>query len=411
MQRSFWLRLWNTNPLRIIGAIIVLQLLFFWGGTFSAAPGITLALVMVLAYVQNTTYSLQSRSANRNSNAYHLLAAVAANFAFFWSLRLLVKSDLPTALLAPYVFATILGTLHGNTISIKIESALGLSPEGAKGRPQLLKLWPTVAVLLALLTSQIYSLNGYTVLLPGKEQTTLTLNAWVLVSIMALTIFGNFTFAILRVARSADSYWFHFFAVVLNLGADFAKLAILVKFKMDWAMFLPTTTGSVIGSLIGANLAQKMAERIKARFDIHVFTKSEEAEREKTGSISWPKIQLVLLGVLLVPQTVFFGVNPWIGYAGGAVLLFFSAWQALSFTLKSRAGQRNNQQYLAWASVFSNGVWFLTMHQLVIGSITPEKAIPYIVGSAAGSLIGQLLSLRIERATGALMDASAVKPT
>lgn len=399
-------RIWKTNPLWIIGGIIALQMVFFWQGTLAVAPGVTLLLVMILAYVQNTTYSLQSRSANRNSNAYHLVAAVAANFAFFWSLRLLVRNDLPVALLAPYVFATILGTLHGNLISIKIESILGLSPDGAKGRPQLLKLLPTVIVLLILLVGQIFFLRGHEVLIPGEQVTKLSLDVGILVTILALTILGSFTFAILRVARSADSYWFHFFAVVINLGVEFAKLAILIKFRMDWAMFLPTTTGSVIGSLVGANLAQKVVERIKAKFDIHVFSKGEELQREKAGAISWPTAQIVLLCLVLLPQTYIFGLSSWMV---GGVLLFLSTWQALSFTMKSRAGQRNNQQYLAWASVFSNGVWYLTMHELALGSITIEKAIPYIVGSAVGSLVGQLLSMKVERATGATMDVS-VKP-
>ncbi len=404
---NFRRRLWATNPLWIIGGIIAMQMVFFWQGTFAVAPGITLLLVMVLAYVQNTTYSLQSRSASRNSNAYHLVAAVAANFAFFWSLRLLVRNDLPVALLAPYVFATILGTLHGNSISIKIESVLGLSPEGAKGRPQLLKLLPTVIVLLVLLVAQIYFLRGHEVLVPGGQAVKLSLDFGVLATILALTIFGSFTFAILRVARSADSYWFHFFAVILNLGVEFAKLAILIKFRMDWAMFLPTTTGSVIGSLVGANLAQQVAERIKAKFDIHVFSKNEELAREKSGAIRWPVAQIVLLCLVLIPQTYVFRFNSW---KVGGILLFLAAWQALSFTMKSRAGQRNNQQYLAWASVFSNGVWYLTMHELALGSITIEKAIPYIVGSAVGSLIGQLLSMKVERMTGATMDVS-VKPS
>lgn len=402
-MRALARRLWETNPLWIIGGIIAVQMLFFWQGTFLVAPGMTLLLVMSLAYVQNTTYSLQSRSANRNSNAYHLVAAVAANFAFFWSLRLLVRNDLPIVLLAPYVFATILGTLHGNSISIKIESTLGLSPEGAKGRPQFLKLLPTVAILFSLLVAQIYFLRGHEVLVSAEQSTRLSLSAAVLATILALTILGSFTFAILRVARSADSYWFHFFAVILNLGVEFAKLAILIKFRMDWAMFLPTTTGSVIGSLVGANFAQKVAERIKARFDIHVYSKTEELEREKAGIIEWPRTQIVFLALVLIPQTYIFGFNSWMF---GGVLLFLSAWQALSFTMKSRAGQRNNQQYLAWTSVFSNGVWYLTMHELALGSITLEKAIPYIVGSAVGSLVGQLLAMKVEQATGATMDAS-----
>lgn len=413
MTRRFLLRAWETNPLAVLGIGLFAQILAVQLGWLEASLLLNMILVMELAYVQNNAYALQSRSANRNSNAYHLIAAVAANLAYFWSLRILVIHDLKPILLIPYVFATVMGTLHGNTASIRIEAALGLKAEGAKGTPQFLKLWPTVAVLLAVLAWQTISLEGHVVAVPKGPGVAegVALGVGVLALMMFATILGNFTFAILRVARNSDSYWFHFVAVVVNVIADFVKYALIIKFRADWAMFLPLMTGSVIGSLLGANFGQELAKRMGAKFDIHVFKKEEMAEREKTGQIIWPKTQLILLALLLLPQTIFFGVKPWLGLKGGAVLLFFSTWQALSFTMKSRAGQRNNQQYLAWASVFSNGVWFLTMHQLALGTITPEKAMPYILGGAAGSLIGQLLSMKAERATGALMDAPTALPS
>jgi len=413
MLRRFLLRAWETSPLAVLGAALFAQILAVQLGQLEASLLLNMVLVMELAYAQNTASALQSRSANRNSNAYHLLAAVAANLAYFWSLRILVIHDLKPILLIPYVFATVMGTVHGNAASIRIETALGLKAEGANGTPQLLKLWPTVAALLAVLTWQTLSLRGHVVAVSKEHGITenVALGMGILALMMFATILGNFTFAVLRIARNSDSYWFHCVAVVVNTIADFIKYALIIRFRADWAMFLPLTTGSVIGSLLGANFGQNLADRIGAKFDIHVFKKEEIAAREKTGQILWPKIQLVLLGVLLVPQTIIFGVKPWIGLTGGAVLLFFSTWQALSFTLKSRAGQRNNQQYLAWASVFSNGVWFLTMHQLALGAITLDKAMPYILGGAAGSLIGQLLSMKVERATGALTDAPTVKPS
>lgn len=376
-------RLTAINPLWLIAIVFAIQVLVV---PFTVSLG-TLALVVVLAYLQNATYGLQSRSANRNSNLYHLIAAVAANFTFFWSLRLLVRNELPAVLLAPYVLATILGSLHGNTISMKIESALGLSADGAKGRPQFLKLWPTIAALLVVLVVQILWLAP-------------SYGRGVLVAILILTILDSFTFSLLRVARSMDSYWFHALAVTLQIGLAFIKLAIMIKHGYDWALFMPTATGSVIGSLIGANLGQDIGKKIGARFDAHTL---------KDAQVSLPVFQLAPLGLVLVAQTLVFGAASW--KVGGMMLLLFSAWQSVSFTMVSRARQRGNAQYLAWTSVFSNGVWYLTMHQLTLGSITAEKAIPYIVGATAGSLIGQLISMKVEQATGAVMDqAPQAKP-
>ncbi|MCC6404862.1 MAG: hypothetical protein IT405_00540 [Candidatus Yanofskybacteria bacterium] len=390
-------RLWNINPLWLIGGVVAAQL-----GVFSKAhfeelrttyghlvqfvqlhPALWLPLtaitVMGLAYLQNTAYGLQSRSANRNSNAYHVLAALAASFTFFWSLRLLVRNELPPALLAPYVFATILGTLHANTLSIRIESALGLSAEGAKGRPQLMKLWPTVALLSAALGAQM--------MLSAPS-----FGRGLLAALLLLTVVESFAFSLLRVARSTDHYWFHAGAVVFQIGVAFLKLFIMISNRFDWALFLPVTTGSIIGSLIGANVGQDLGKKLKATFDAHVTAGAK---------VQWPVAQLQALAFILVVHVLVFGFAGW---KPALLLLAVSAWQAVSFTMVSRARQRNSPQYLAWTSVFSNGVWYLCMHSLAQGTITAEKAAPYIVGNAGGSLIGQNLAMKTEQLSGAVMD-------
>lgn len=372
----------NTNPLWFIGAALVTQCMALAAGLLPLTLLPTMALVMGLAYAQNTTYGLQSRSANRNSNAYHALAALAANFTFFWSVQILVRNNLPPALLAPYVFATILGTAHGNVISIKVESFLGLSAEGAKGRPQLMKLWPTVAVLVAALAAQTVFLA------PSFGRGTL-------VGLLVLTVLGSFSFSLLRVARSTDHYWFHFSSVLVNLGVGFLSYMIMVNNKYDWALFLPTTTGSIIGSLVGANLGQDLGKRLKAAFDAHVTSGVK---------VAWPGTQLGLLGLFLIPHMLIFR---FVNGKAALVLLAVCAWQAVSFTMVSRARQRGNPQYLNWTSVFSNGVWYVAMHFFAVGAITWEKAAPYIVGNAGGSLVGQNLAMKAEQATGALMDQPA----
>ncbi|HUO75739.1 MAG TPA: hypothetical protein VMU12_02400 [Candidatus Paceibacterota bacterium] len=375
----FLIRLWNTNPLWIVGTILGVEAIFYVAGTISADIAAIAPLVMVLAYVQNMTYGLQSRSANRNSNAYHAIAALAANFVFFLNRKLLVSKEVPIVLLSAYVFFTIMGTLHGNSISMKIEHMLGLSAEGAKGKPQLMKLWPTVACLSLVLAVQVAL--GSSIVSRG-----------VLISLLVVTALGNFSFSLLRVARSTDHYWFHAGAVVLNLGLGFTELLIMIGNKFDWSLFLPTATGSIIGSLIGANLGQEVGKKLKAAFDAHV-----------SGGVKvlWPGRQLAVLSLGLVVHLVVYWLSNW---RGALALLAVSVIQAWSFTIVSRARQRNNQQYLAWASVFSNGIWYVCMHYLAQGKITLEKAAPYLVGNASGSLVGQNVAMKVEQATGALME-------
>lgn len=385
---KFLTRLWNTNPLWIVGSILGIETLcYLTGWLVIPAEVVAIApLVMVLAYVQNATYGLQSRSANRNSNAYHAIAALAANAVFFMNRNLLVNHlEVPMILLSAYVFFTMLGTLNGNSISIRIESFLGLSAEGAKGKPQLMKLWPTVAVLTVLLAVQVV-LGSHIV------------SRGVLIALLVVTALGNFSFSLLRVARSTDHYWFHAGAVVLNLGLSFTELLIMIGNKFDWSLFLPTATGSVMGSLIGASMGQDVGKKLKAAFDKHV-TESKK--------VLWPGRQLAVLSLGLIVHLVVYRLAHW---QGALMLLLVCVAQAWSFTIVSRARQRDNQQYLAWASVFSNGIWYICMHYLAQGKITLEKAAPYLVGNAGGSLVGQNVAMKVEQATGALMDKPATAP-
>lgn len=75
--------------------------------------------------------------------------------------------------------------------------------------------------------------------------------------------------------------------------------------------------------------------------------------------------------------------------------------QNVSFTMVSRSRNRDNMTYHAICSVFSNGIWFLTMHQLVAADLSYWLIAPYIVGTVAGSLSGAKVSMRIEKIIGA----------
>ena len=58
----------------------------------------------------------------------------------------------------------------------------------------------------------------------------------------------------------------------------------------------------------------------------------------------------------------------------------------------------------ATASVFSNGIWFLTMQQLVAHELSIDLIIPYVVGTVAGSLLGAKISMYIEEKLNAVTD-------
>jgi hypothetical protein len=86
-----------------------------------------------------------------------------------------------------------------------------------------------------------------------------------------------------------------------------------------------------------------------------------------------------------------------------AVLAFV---QNISFTMVSRSRNRDNMTYHAICSVFSNGIWFMTMHQLVKADLTYDLAIPYIFGTVSGSIFGAKISMWIEGMIGARADST-----
>lgn len=84
------------------------------------------------------------------------------------------------------------------------------------------------------------------------------------------------------------------------------------------------------------------------------------------------------------------------------VLLAFI--QNVSFSIVSRSRNRDNLRYHLVASIFSNGVWFLTFRQLVTADMSLTLFVPYTIGTVSGSLAGQRISMWIEKVLGATSD-------
>ena len=78
--------------------------------------------------------------------------------------------------------------------------------------------------------------------------------------------------------------------------------------------------------------------------------------------------------------------------------------QNISFSIVSRARNRNNFTYHMVASVFSNGVWFATFRQLIQADMTWLFFVPYTLGTVCGSLTGAKISMFIEKLLGARAD-------
>ena len=82
-------------------------------------------------------------------------------------------------------------------------------------------------------------------------------------------------------------------------------------------------------------------------------------------------------------------------------LVFLAFIQNVSFTLVSRARNRDNTMYHMLCSIFSNGVWFLTIGILVKSDMDFTLFIPYLIGTVTGSLFGAKVAMFIEKKIGA----------
>lgn len=87
---------------------------------------IGILVMMVLAFCQNVSFSIVSRSRNRDSKTYHFVAAIFSNGVWFATMKyLVVTSAMTWQLFIPYTIGTVLGSVAGQAISMKIEKLIG----------------------------------------------------------------------------------------------------------------------------------------------------------------------------------------------------------------------------------------------------------------------------------------------
>jgi len=93
-----------------------------------------IALMMIMAFCQNVSFSIVSRSRNRNSVAYHRIAAIGSNVTWYITAKfLIVTQHMSWLLMVPYTVATVYGSTTGQQISMWIEKKLKLTADSHLG--------------------------------------------------------------------------------------------------------------------------------------------------------------------------------------------------------------------------------------------------------------------------------------
>jgi uncharacterized membrane protein YfcA len=83
-----------------------------------------------LAFFQNVSFSMVSRSRNRDNMKYHIIASMLSNTIWFLTFRELVLADMNVWLLPFYMVGTISGSVLGAKVSMRIEQWLGATADG-----------------------------------------------------------------------------------------------------------------------------------------------------------------------------------------------------------------------------------------------------------------------------------------
>jgi len=91
---------------------------------------LTVVKILCLAYIQNISFSIVSRSRNRNNVRYHILAACFSNTIWFLTFRELIRGDMNFLLFIPYVIGTVSGSVTGVKVSMWIEKLIGAEADG-----------------------------------------------------------------------------------------------------------------------------------------------------------------------------------------------------------------------------------------------------------------------------------------
>lgn len=361
---------WKT--LGVIGMVGVISILV-------AKDWRAVCLLMLLSYSHNASYSMVSRSAVRDSALYHAFTMLLSNILWYSTLHVLVGDNMTLALFVPYTVATVWGSFTGATASMKIEERFGITTDADK----------KVASAASKLAERVLLgfLAGFVAAIAIYSRS----NIKQIFMIAALVFVSSVAFSLLRRSRNTSSAAYHIIAFTINSTIWYLLWRDLALSGMTFALFVPYCLGSVSGGVVGQQISAWIERKIGAKADAHL---SEDAPKfswqEIFGFVPW---RAVLVLSLSAAALVAFSKN---AHALGYLALFSAAQQA-AFSMVSRSRNRDNMAYHVIASIFSNGVWFLTFRQLQVQNWTLGSYFPYTTGGAVGSLVGVGTSMAIEK--------------
>ncbi len=386
-EKKFRMRdLW---PIGVLLALVCGQLIF--------APEIwqTTLLVLGISYGQNICFTLAARSRTRDNILYHLCAVVFSALVSFLTFRTILGpgSDFSLKLLLAYTAGTMSGSLTGSYVSTWIERLTGARIEQVSKEVAAKNEAMNRRVALKYLPILVAAGWTFQFLFFGSES---------LLSLLQITAFvflPDMAYSMRTWIQNRNNYYLTLGIGLITGVVDFFRWTLFIKFDMRWGIFVPYATGGTVGSIAGSLTASRFTKWV----DKKTGTVSSADAHVKKGEVKKPDFRPVwaLLGVVGLSVLVF----PPKSLASTIWFVLGTVFMQISFSLISRARQRDNALYHLLASMCSNGSWFFVLHMVATMAKGDLRLfVPYAVGTAIGAFIGAWFAMLIELKVGALAD-------
>ncbi|MFC1751579.1 hypothetical protein ACFLY5_00335 [Patescibacteria group bacterium] len=371
--------------------------------------------LLALAFFQNISFSLVSRSRNRNVYNYHLLAAVCSNGVWYLTFSHLVNYAAPIEMIVTYLCGTSLGSLFGQYISKdKIEPWLGATADATK-EVEKKKESPVIFIILGIVGTCFLLFSG---------------NIKSAGLLMFLAYFQNIGFALSSRAGNRGSHNYYICAIIASSTMMFITFGYLIRSNMALYLFVPYVVATVFGSVTGAFLSDKIERAFGFNPDERIPLKSKFESINAILKTWWLLILVILLGTFIVfaqksffghfgglfgDHTIVFGMMV-VGHGVGIpltdialpLMLFgfvLYAPQSATFIVASRAGNRDKLNYHLCARLINGVVQYMCYKYIIGYRMTPELFVPIVIGMIIGNIFGQQIAMWIENRMNALMDA------
>lgn len=224
---------------------------------FSDNPAVVLT-ILPLAYVNHIMMGLSSRAKNRGSHNYLIVTTVLSWIVWFLTFGYLVKNNMSFALFVPYTVATVLGSITGAGVSIRIERFFNFKPDeniqistDFTGVRLFIKDWWLLITFLLL---------SYFFVPSDLEWTMFVFGALVYGS-------QSMTYIVSSRASNRNNMIYHLCARLINGGITFLTYKYFVMFNAAPEIFAPILIGATLGNVFGQKIGIMIESKIGAMMD------------------------------------------------------------------------------------------------------------------------------------------------